>query len=228
MVVNQDSRLVFNDEQFVNLAIAHVGGAAEILKNYATVVREIFGEMTRDQANGLGYISLTEIVPFYLNLPNHSRASFFGIDDALALNFVSRFPILRDPFQICLQVKAELAQWNPSFSEAALLTGMLFFNCYPGSDAAMVDLKQQVSNACNLILWKLSNGSLECFEQICTRFSHLMNLLSSAKDGMLTAMAIEAQHNDNYVMTNLSTTMAQNGAYAESLFQSSGPNPSEL
>ena len=219
-MVNKNSRLIFDDNQFVKLAISHFGGAAQILDKYGSVVHCQLQGLTKGQATGLAYLSLSKIVPFYLNLPNTSGASFFGMDDASALNFVNRFPTCLEAFNCTMAIKAELAQWNPTFTEAALFVSNVFFQSYTGKNYQMKKHQREMLNARNLILWKMSKGNVEWYERRISLFDRLFGLLNGNQNGMLTAIENTAQN--DFVMSNLSTTMAQAVSHAEMLIESVG------
>ena len=218
LVVKNDSNVVFDDRQFVQLCVRNIAEAAAIFNNYGEIASEILGDISREQASGLGSLSIAKIVPFYLNLPNCTGASFFGINDSVATEFVSRFPILKEPFQRCLQIKAVLAQWNPSFNEAALFTSMLFISGYSGNDREIKNFQLQMSNGCNLILWKYAKGDVLWFERTCHYFSKMMKLLQEAKNGMFSAMEISGR--TDYVMANVSSSITKTEAEAEKMVES--------
>ena len=202
MVNNSGANVVLNDHQFVNQASRNIGNAISTFNNYSQVAGAILGDITPQQASGLGSLSVLSLVILYLNLPNCNRTTFYGINNTMGKTFVSRHPFLLEVYQ---QIKAELAQWDPSFSETALLTAMTLINGYSGNDPTVGNFQQQMTNACNLNLWKLSNGDLACFEQLHFRFGKMMNLLKKAKFGILSAL--QSSSKNSPFIGNLSTSM---------------------
>ena len=79
-----------------------------------------------------------------------------------------------------------------------------------------------MSNACNLILWKVANGDVVRYERICFCFSNMIKLLNNAKMGMYSAMESSARR--NYILANLSSSMAETEAHAEMLIETGGNN----
>ena len=220
LVVKEDSSVVYDDHQFVQLGTRNIGEALATFHNYGEIASAILGSITPAQASGLGSLSITSIVPLYLNLPNCNRATFYGINNAVAKRFVSRNPVMMESYQVCHQIKAELAQWNPSFTETALLTALTFINGYSGNDPTVRNVQQQMSNASNLILWKLSNGNVDCFEQLRFRFFAMMKLLQQAKVAIFSAL--ESSSKNSYVLGNLCASMHQAETNAEMLIESRG------
>ena len=221
ILVNQGERsLIFDDHQFVQMATRNIGDALGTFHNYGEIASAILGSITPAQASGLGSLSVTSLVPLYLNLPNCNRATFYGINNELAKMFVGRYPLLMEPYQICLKIKAELSQWNPSFPETALLTAMTFINSYSGSDPAVGNIQQQMLNACNLNLWKMSNGDAVSYERNFVRFYNMMKLLQQAKVAIFSAL--QSSSKNSYVMGNLCASMRTAETNAEMLIESRG------
>ena len=223
LVVNKDSYLIFDDKQFVELAVNHFGGAAKVLDNYGTLMQKSLGGISTEQASGLGYLSLTKIVPFYLSLPNVNGASFYGIDDATAVNFVSRFPVCLESYNNTQKIKHEFAQWNPSFQEAALFASMLFVCSYSGENAVMKRFQELFLKACNMNIWQLSNGDTHWYNKRWQFFRKMSAMLQESSNGMLIAIQGFAQ--SDFVLSSLLGAVAQTQMYAEKLMES---NPAEI
>ena len=54
LVVKEDSNVVFNDRQFVQLAVRNIAEALATFTNYGETASAILGDITPDQASGLG------------------------------------------------------------------------------------------------------------------------------------------------------------------------------
>ena len=217
LVNNTNSSVVFDDNHFIQLCIKNISDVSFTFNNYAEIASELLGDLSTQQANGLGRLSFAKIIAFYLNLPNFNQASFFAINDTITNELVNRFPLFMHPFQLCQQIKTELAEWNPSFTEATLLTGMLFITGYSGIDPAFRNYQQQMTNACNLILWKLCRGDVQGYERIQHSFRRVSNLLEQAKLGLYSAMASDSQ--SGVVLADVATSIAQAEANGEILVE---------
>ena len=156
-----------------------------IFNNFGSIIGSYFGNLTNEQTQGLANLSQLSMLMMYLNLPSSSQTIRYGINNSVARDFAVQFPVLMETFH---KLNAQLAMWNPSFTETALLTTLVFINAYSGNDPAMTQLQQQMSNACNLILWKLSNGDLLCFEKLCFHFKNMTNLLKQIKSFMFSSL----------------------------------------
>ena len=209
LVNSTNSSVVFDDNHFIQLSIKNITDVALTFNNYSEIASQLLGDLSTQQAHGLGCLSFGQIIPFYLNLPNCNRASFFAINDTITNELVKRYPYFMQPFQLCQQIKAELAEWNPSFTEAALLTGILFITSYSGNDPDFRNYQQQMTNACNLILWKLSRGDIQWYDKIQHCFRRVSNLLEHVKVGLRTAMTSGSQTGVGFSEVALSIAQAE-------------------
>ena len=135
----------------------------------------------------------------------------------MAKRFVTQHPFLMELYD---KIKAELSQWNPSFFETALLTVMIFINCYSGNDPTMANIQEQASNALKMNLWKLSNGDLLHFERLRLRFDNMLKLLRLVKFGLLSALK---QNSKNcHVFANLYASMQLSYLQAVNFIEANG------
>lgn len=216
--MNENSALIYNEEEFVLQAHQQFTNAAKILDRYGAIIQSINGGLSVKQASGLSFMCLSKIVPFYLNLPNSNRASFFGMDDAIAINFVNRYPVCMEAFRSTQLMKNEEAQWNPSFAEAALFASQLFFHSYNGQNNSVRNLQRQVWDACKLILWRLSGSDISSYENRLDFFNKLVAHLKSAELSM--SQAIENNASQSFVMRKMLNSMIQANSQAEMLIES--------
>ena len=161
--------------------------ACSTFQNFGQVVTMNLGSISSKQAFGLSSLTSLNMVIMYLNLPGNNSAVQYGINKTMDEKFISQFPDLIRSYQ---QINNQLTEWNPSFLETALLTVMIFINGYSGNDPTMTNIQQRMSNACDLILWKLANRDLSHFETLRNRFVAMVKLLQQTKEGILLAMKI--------------------------------------
>ena len=213
------SNLTVDNPQFIRSTTKQFGDIAVIFNNFGKIVGSILENISPEQSNGLASLSFLNIIILYLNLPNCSQTARYGINNAVGRSFAAQHPVLIEIYQ---QIKAELIQWNPSFTETALLTALIFINSYSGNDPTMTQLQQQTSNACNMNLWNFSNGDLICFETLRFRFSKVMDLLKQAK--FVIFSLLESGSKNDKVVGALAASFQQRETNAKTLIESTGVN----
>ena len=178
--------------QSVQVALKTIDEVSVYFRHFGEIFSTTLGIISPEQARGLSSLSFFNIIIMYLNLPNCNQSTTqYGINHAMDGNFICRFPHLIESYQ---QIKAELTQWNPSFVETALLTVMIFINCYSGNDLTMTNIQQQTSKVCDCILWKLSGGDGFRFGRLRMRFFDMIKLLQQTKDGLFSALEIASKN----------------------------------